>query len=105
MSDLINQYGRKAKRPAAVTLKHVAERAGVSPITVSRAFNKPLSVSPTLRAKIECAVVDLGYLPNRVAGALASAENRVVCVIVPSLSNAVFIEVIQGVQDVLEVAG
>jgi LacI family gluconate utilization system Gnt-I transcriptional repressor len=105
MSDVINRSERKAARPATVTLKHVAERAGVSPITVSRAFNTPLAVSSVLRAKIECAVLDLGYLPNRVAGALASAENRVVCVIVPSLSNAVFIEVIQGVQDVLEVAG
>jgi LacI family gluconate utilization system Gnt-I transcriptional repressor len=92
-------------RPATVTLKHVAERAGVSPITVSRVINTPDAVSETLRLKVGRAVEELGYLPNRVAGALASAESRVVPVIVPSLSNAVFIEVIQGVQDVLEVAG
>ena len=88
-----------------MTLKHVAERAGVSPITVSRVINTPDAVSEALRLKVCRAVEELGYLPNRVAGALASAESRVVPVIVPSLSNAVFIEVIQGVQDVLEVAG
>ncbi|MEJ0093549.1 MAG: LacI family DNA-binding transcriptional regulator [Methylocella sp.] len=89
----------------AVTLKHVAERAAVSPITVSRALNKPDTVSKALRARIEQAVEDLGYVQNRVAGALASAESRVIPVIVPSLSNAVFVETIQGIQDVIQPAG
>ncbi len=85
-----------------MTLKHVAERAGVAPITVSRALHAPGSVSPALRRQVEAAVAELDYVPNRFAGALASADSRVVPVIVPSLSNAVFIEVIQGIQDVLE---
>lgn len=87
-----------------MTLKHVAERAGVAPITVSRALNAPQSVSAALRTQIEIAVAELGYVPNRFAGALASADSRIIPVIVPSLSNAVFIEVIQGIQEVLEVA-
>ena len=86
----------------AVTLKHVAERAGVAPITVSRALNAPKSVSAVLRVQIEAAVAELGYVPNRFAGALASADSRIIPVIVPSLSNVVFIEVIQGIQEVLE---
>ena len=96
------------QRPAglrSVTLKDVAERAGVAPITVSRAINTPDSVSAPLRAQIDAAVTALGYVPNRFAGILASARSRVVPVIVPSLSNAVFIEVIQGVQTVLEAEG
>lgn len=96
---------RRRVRAGAVTLKHVAERAGVAPITVSRALNAPASVSSSLRAQIDDAVAALGYVPNRFAGVLASAESRVVPVIVPSLSNAVFVEVIQGVQTVLEGAG
>ncbi|WP_419730462.1 LacI family DNA-binding transcriptional regulator [Lichenicola sp.] len=96
--------GRRA-RSTAVTLKHVAARAGVAPITVSRALNAPDSVSPLLRAQIDDAVTALGYVPNRFAGVLASAQSRVVPVIVPSLSNAVFIEVIQGIQGVLEAGG
>ncbi len=96
------------QRPAglrSVTLKDVAERAGVAPITVSRAINTPDSVSAPLRAQIDAAVTALGYVPNRFAGVLASARSRVVPVIVPSLSNAVFIEVIAGVQTVLEAEG
>ncbi len=93
---------RRRTQKGAVTLKHVAERAGVAPITVSRALNAPSSVSPVLRRQVEQAVAELGYVPNRFAGALASADSRVVPVIVPSLSNAVFIEVVQGIQDVLE---
>ncbi len=85
-----------------MTLKHVAERAGVAPITVSRALNAPRSVSAALRTQIDAAVAELGYVPNRFAGALASADSRIVPVIVPSLSNAVFVEVIQGIQRVLE---
>ena len=85
-----------------MTLKHVAERAGVAPITVSRALNAPQSVSALLRRQIDAAISELGYVPNRFAGALASAQSRIVPVIVPSLSNAVFIEVIQGIQEVLE---
>ncbi len=95
----------KPARSRAVTLKDVAERAGVAPMTVSRALNSPGSVSPGLRRQIDEAVAALGYVPNRFAGALASANSRVVSVIVPSLSNAVFIEVIAGLQDVLEAAG
>ncbi|NPD69181.1 LacI family DNA-binding transcriptional regulator [Lichenicola cladoniae] len=96
---------RRRVRTSAVTLKDVAERAGVAPITVSRAINSPDSVSPSLRALIDVAVAELGYVPNRFAGALASAESRIIPVIVPSLSNAVFIEVIEGIQAILEAEG
>ena len=74
-------------------------------MTVSRALNAPDSVSAALRRQVDEAVAALGYVPNRFAGALASSNSRVVPVIVPSLSNAVFIEVIAGIQDVLEDAG
>lgn len=94
-----------AARPAKVTLKEVAARAGVSAITVSRVVNTPDIVTEPLRAKVRTAIRELGYVPNRAAGALASAESRAVLVIVPSLANAVFIEVIQGLQEVLEDAG
>ena len=96
--------GEALQARRAVTLKHVAERAGVAPITVSRVLNMPRSVSAALRAQVERAVDELGYVPNRFAGALASAHSRIVPVIVPSLSNAVFVEVIQGIQEVLEAA-
>ena len=95
---------RQRANNGAVTLKDVAERACVAPITVSRAINRPQSVSSTLRDKIDEAIDALGYVRNQFAGALASAESRMIPVIVPSLSNAVFVEVIDGIQDVLEAA-
>jgi len=88
-----------------ITLKHVAALAGVSPITVSRALNKPDTVSAKLRDKIQRAVEELGYVQNHVAGALASAGSNVIPVVVPSLSNTVFIEVVAGIQEVAQKAG
>ena len=105
MNDTAQPFSRKMTRPGAITLKDVARHAGVSAITVSRVVNTPAIVSETLRARVESVIKTLGYVPNRVAGALATAESRAVIVIVPSLSNAVFIEVVQGIQEVLEVAG
>lgn len=105
MRDSPTPSRRRSVRPSTVTLRHVADEAGVSPITVSRVINTPEAVSIALRDRVTAAIDTLGYVPNRVAGALASAESRVVPVIVPSLTNAVFIEVIQGVQEILEPAG
>ena len=96
---------RQRPRGASVTLRDVADRAGVSPITVSRALRDPAIVSASLRAEITKAIDALGYVRNRFAGALASADSPIVPVIVPSLSNAVFIEVIEGIQSTLEAAG
>ncbi|MDA3889825.1 MAG: LacI family DNA-binding transcriptional regulator, partial [Allgaiera sp.] len=81
----------KAAPGQGVTLKDVAQRAGVSPITVSRALNRPEMVSPALRAQVEKAVREMQYVQNRMAGALASSGSPVIPVVIPSLSNAVFI--------------
>ena len=99
------QPTRQRTRAASVTLRDVADRAGVAAITVSRALNDPATVSASLRAAIGRAVDDLGYVRNRFAGALASAASPIVPVVVPSLANAVFIEVIEGIGEVLEPAG
>lgn len=95
----------KTASGAGVTLKDVAQRAGVSPMTVSRALNRPEMVSAALRDQIDCAVQELNYVQNRMAGALASAGSAVLPVVVPSLSNTVFIEVIEGIQEVAQKAG
>ena len=92
-------------RRGSVTLSDVAAMAGVAPITVSRALNNPAIVSRTLRSRIDAAIAALDYVPNRIAGALASAKTKVIPVIVPSLSNVVFVEVIQGIQPLLEAQG
>jgi len=84
-----------------VTLQDVAQRIGVSAITVSRALNKPEKVSGDMRRKVEAATKELGYIPNRAASALASAESHIVGLIIPSLTNYVFAKVIRAVYNVL----
>lgn len=95
----------RSRASGRVTLAEVAARAGVGTMTASRAISQPDKVSPALRARVDQAVAELGYVPNRAARALASAQSKVIVVLVPSLSNAVFTEVLAGIQDALEADG
>ncbi len=88
----------KVKR---VTMKTVAKLAGVAPITVSRFLSDATKVSVALRDKIQRAIDELDYIPNRMAGGLSSASAPVVPIIVPDLRNAVFADIILGVQETL----
>lgn len=91
----------KSRASGRATLAAVGERAGVSLMTASRAINQPELVSAALRLRVEQAVAELGYVPNRAAQALASSHSNVIVVLVPSLSNAVFSAVLDGIQDAL----
>jgi LacI family gluconate utilization system Gnt-I transcriptional repressor len=59
-------------------------------------------VSDATRARVLAAAKELGYVPNKIAGALASNRVNLVAVIIPSLSNMVFPEVLTGINQVLE---
>lgn len=94
-----NEKQRRQRRSVMQpTLADVAEQAGVSAITVSRVLNSPDAVRPATRARVEAAIDQVGYVRNLLAGSLASASSRSIAVIVPSLANIVFIEVINGLQ-------
>jgi Transcriptional regulators len=80
-----------------VTLASVAAHVGVSAITVSRAMRSPEKVSPPLLEKIRKAVADLGYVPDPAARALASGRTDVIGVLVPSVTNNVFSDVLRGI--------
>ncbi|HXH02561.1 MAG TPA: LacI family DNA-binding transcriptional regulator [Candidatus Competibacteraceae bacterium] len=95
----------RTRTPGQVTIAEVAAKAGVSAITVSRALQTPERVSAELRARIEQVVRELGYVPNRAARTLASARSHTVVVLVPSLSNTVFIDTLNGIYDVLRPQG
>ncbi|WP_082696036.1 LacI family DNA-binding transcriptional regulator [Aquitalea pelogenes] len=88
-----------------ITMHDVGQAAGVSAITVSRALHSPERVSPALREKILQVVEQLGYVPNRSARQLASARSHTVLVLIPSLSNTVFIDALAGIESVLQPAG
>jgi LacI family gluconate utilization system Gnt-I transcriptional repressor len=71
-------------------------------MTVSRVLRNRGDVSDATRAKVLAAAKELGYVPNKIAGALASSRVNLVAVIIPSLSNMVFPEVLTGINQVLE---
>ncbi len=93
---------KSRKRSGKPTLVDVAEAANVSAITVSRALRNPEAVSPTLRERIQKSIDSIGYVPNTAAQALASARTNVIGIIIPSLTNSVFADVIRGVYDAIE---
>src|SRR5688572_19946143 len=95
---------RKPRR-ARSKLSDVADRAGVSAVTVSRALRRPDMVSPQLRQRIETAIKDLSYIPNRAASALASARSNVIGVVVSSLTNGVFADYLRAMHDIFQPAG
>lgn len=89
----------------ALTLRDVSDASGVSEMTVSRVLRNRGDVSPATRSRVLEAARALGYVPNKIAGALASQRVNLVAVIIPSLSNMVFPEVMTGVSEVLEDTG
>ena len=90
---------------SAPTLSAVAKLAGVSSITVSRVVRLPDLVAPETRVRVEAAMRELGYVPNQLAGALASARTRSVGVLVPTIANSIFADTVQGLSDELEPLG
>src|ERR1700754_2342631 len=88
-----------------VTITDVARRARVGESTVSRVLRNHVSVSQATRAKILKAAADLNYVPNRIAGTLASMTSKLIGIIVPSVGNTVVPEVLASANQVLENAG
>ncbi|TCL10263.1 LacI family transcriptional regulator [Shimia isoporae] len=83
-------------------LKDIANLAGVSEMTASRALRGAPDVSQRTREKVEQIAKDVGYVPNRIAGALASNKVNLVGVVVPSLNSSVFPEVLSGISSKLK---
>jgi len=90
---------------ASITLIDVAKVAGVSPITVSRALHRPDVVSEDARKKVLEAVRVTGYVPNMLAGGLASNKSRLIAIFVPTIAHSIFAETVQSLMDNLTAAG
>ena len=95
----------RSRATGRITLADVAHAAGVSPITVSRALRGERAVAPELVERVQAAVAKLGYLPNPAARALASGVGSHVAVLIPMLSNALFVDLLEGIQRTLRQAG
>jgi LacI family transcriptional regulator, gluconate utilization system Gnt-I transcriptional repressor len=97
---------KKSRRSSgAITLQDVAKLAGVAPITASRAINKPNAVSADVLKKVLTAVERTGYVPNRIAGGLASSRSRIIAAVVPSTVMSVFMQTVETLNNTLFDAG
>ena len=91
--------------PARARMSDVARAAGVSLVTVSRAINTPTKLAPETLSAVRAAIERLGYVPNLMAGGLASSRSRIVAAIVPTISNLVFSETIEALSQTLAEGG
>ncbi len=87
------------------TISDVANRAGVSTATASRALNGKSTVAPTLAARVLAAAGELGYRPNGPARNLRKQETAVLALIISDIENPFFTAISRGVEDVAHTAG
>ncbi|QLB15848.1 transcriptional regulator [Mannheimia granulomatis] len=92
----------KPKRP---TLQDIAIHLGITKMTVSRYLRDPNTVARNTGAKIAEAIEQFGYIPNRTPDILSNAKSRAIGVLVPSLTNQVFADVIKGIEQITDEAG
>ncbi|PVZ16310.1 MULTISPECIES: LacI family DNA-binding transcriptional regulator [unclassified Pseudomonas] len=104
---------RKSRRSAGaapgdghpVTVTDVARQAGVSPITVSRALHRPELVSAATRERVLEVVSRMGYRPNLLAGSLATSRSHLIAILLPTVANSIYANVIHAIMDRLTEAG
>ena len=87
------------------TLIDVAKQAGVSPMTVSRVVNGSGPVSPEMRARVEQALADTGYVPNTLARNLRTRRTDTIGLVMPDMTNPFFTMLAQGVETAAREAG
>lgn len=101
-----NPPARAARRGSGgITLSDVAKLAGVSAITISRALNTPERVSAETLQRVRDAIARTGYVPNLMAGGLASNRSRLVAALVPTIAGPVFLNTIQALTEALDAGG
>jgi LacI family gluconate utilization system Gnt-I transcriptional repressor len=94
-----------SRSSGSVTLSDVAKLAGVSPITVSRVLNRPELVTPDTMEVVREAIARTGYVPNMLAGGLASKRSRLVAALFPTIASSMFAETMEALTDRLREAG
>jgi DNA-binding LacI/PurR family transcriptional regulator len=101
-SDMLRRKSRQKKK---VTLRDVAEYAGVSPKTVSNVVNNWPYITDQTRQKVQQAIDELGYRPDGLATSLRTGRTNTIGVVIPDITNPFFGQVVRGCEDVLYAAG
>ncbi|MGF6212848.1 LacI family DNA-binding transcriptional regulator [Comamonas sp. 4034] len=100
-----DKEARRSRASGRITLSDVAAEAGVSPITVSRALRGERRVDAALVDKVRAVAERMGYVPDPAARALASQKSTQVLVLIPLLSNTLFVDLLEAAHKVLFAAG
>ncbi|MDB6168019.1 MAG: LacI family DNA-binding transcriptional regulator [Verrucomicrobia bacterium] len=96
---------RMRKVSGSITLADVARIAGVAISTASRALNNPEVVSPGAVQRVKNAVARTGYVPNLLAGSLASNRSKLVATIIPTIAGSVFLPTVSSITEALAAEG
>jgi len=96
---------RSRRGSGSITLSDVAKVAGVSAITASRALNTPDKVSADALKRVQDAISRTGYVPNMLAGGLASSRSKLVAALVPTIAGPVFLKTVQALTEALAESG
>jgi LacI family transcriptional regulator len=86
-------------------IRDVAKLANVAPITVSRCINNSGYCSSETRARIESAITELGFVPNRLATGLRSKRTHTLALVLTDITNPFFTTIARGVEDIASKAG
>jgi LacI family transcriptional regulator, gluconate utilization system Gnt-I transcriptional repressor len=95
---------RRARTTQRPTIREVSRLAGVSRMTVSRVIRDLDLVLPETRDRVKKAIADLGYVPDRAAGSLASRRTGFIALMLPTLTNTNFSAVAHGITEALRPA-
>ncbi|HEX9015403.1 MAG TPA: LacI family DNA-binding transcriptional regulator, partial [Chloroflexota bacterium] len=87
------------------TIADVANRAGVSTMTVSRVVNRSGYISRETRERVEKAIIELGYVPNALARSLRVKQTRTIALVLTDISNPFFTTIARGAEDVASQRG
>jgi LacI family repressor for deo operon, udp, cdd, tsx, nupC, and nupG len=93
-------HDREAYSEATVSIRDVAQIAGVSIATVSRCINDPHRVRAPTRKRVEDAIRQTGYSPNTLAQSFRRGTTKVIMVVLPSVGDPFFTDVMTGIREV-----
>ena len=105
MTEEIARSARRSRGTGRVRIEEVARDAQVSAQTVSRFLRDPALVSSAAAERIRASVDAVGYVPNLMAGALASNRSHIVAILVPTIANPIHAAPVQALSDTLRPAG
>ena len=87
------------------TLQDIADKIGITKMTVSRYLRKPESVAKKTREKIARVIEEVGYIENRAPAMLSKSSSKAIGILLPSLSNQVFASFIAGIESITKENG